>query len=215
MRILIVEDEAPIREGISEFLQSQDYEVAEASDGMEGLEVFRKFQPDLVILDIMMPRMGGLAMLKEIRKTSRLPVLVLTAMSDEKTQVVSFDALADDFISKPFSLLILKKRVEALLRRSGKSESVWTCGEAKVDFDGFQAWYQGEEADLKPKEIRLLKYLVEHKGQVLSRQQMLDQLWDVEEAPFDRVIDVYIKNLRKKLHLECITTVKGVGYKVQ
>lgn len=215
MKILVVEDEVLIREGISEFLKSQEYEVEEAGDGVEGLEVFRKFQPDLVILDIMMPRMNGLAMLAELRKTSRLPVLMLTAMSDEKTQVESFDALADDYISKPFSLLILKKRVEALLRRSGMPESVWTYGEARVDFDGFQAWYQGEEADLKPKEIRLLKYLVEHKGQVLTRQQMLDQLWEMEEAPFDRVIDVYIKNLRKKLHLECIKTVKGVGYKVE
>ncbi|NMM94472.1 response regulator transcription factor [Bifidobacterium oedipodis] len=215
MKILVVEDEESIREGIGEFLRSQGYEVKEAADGLEGLDVFREFQPDLMILDIMMPKMNGLAMLKEIRKTSRLPVLMLTAMSDEKTQVASFDALADDYISKPFSLLILKKRVEALLRRSGRSESVWTCGEAKVDFDGFQAWYQEEEADLKPKEIRLLKYLVDHTGQVLTRQQMLDQLWDMEEAPFDRVIDVYIKNLRKKLHLECITTVKGVGYKIQ
>lgn len=215
MKILVVEDEVLIREGISEFLKSQEYEVEEAGDGVEGLEVFRKFQPDLVILDIMMPRMNGLAMLTEIRKTSRLPVLILTAMSDEKTQVESFDALADDYISKPFSLLILKKRVEALLRRSGMPESVWTYGEARVDFDGFQAWYQEEKADLKPKEIRLLKYLVEHKGQVLTRQQMLDQLWEMEEAPFDRVIDVYIKNIRKKLHLECIKTVKGVGYKVE
>lgn len=214
MKILVVEDEELIREGICEFLESQGYETFEAGDGIEGLELFRKIQPELIILDIMMPKMDGLTMLGEIRRTSRVPVLMLTAMSDEKTQVASFDKLADDYISKPFSLIILKKRVEALLRRSRTSNSVWTCGEAKVDFEGFKAWYREEEADLKPKEIRLLKYLTEHNGQVLTRQQMLDQLWEMEEAPFDRVIDVYIKNLRKKLHLECIKTIKGVGYKI-
>lgn len=215
MKILVVEDETVIREGISEFLRSQEYEVLEAKDGLEGLECFRAGQPDLVILDIMMPRMDGLEALRELRKTSCIPVLMLTAMTDEKTQVKSFDALADDYISKPFSLIILKKRVEALLRRSGAPDSIWNYGEAKVDFEGYLAWYQGKEADVKPKEIKLLKYLVEHRGQVLTRQQMIDQLWGLEEAPFDRVIDVYIKNLRKKLGLDCIKTVKGVGYKVE
>lgn len=215
IHILVVEDEELIREGIAEFLSAQDYKVQVAKDGQEGLDVFNKETFDLIIMDIMMPKMNGIELLQEIRKTSKVPVLMLTALTDEKTQISSFDALADDYISKPFSLMILKKHIEALLRRTKLPLSFWTYQDTKVDFSGYKAWLSDKEVDIKPKEIKLLRFLLEHQGQVLTRQQILDNIWSYEDAPYDRVIDVYIKNLRKKLQLECIKTIKGVGYKIE
>lgn len=138
-------------------------------------------------------------------------------MDDEYTQLMSFEEQADDYMSKPFSLAILEKRIEALLRRSKPDyhKGIWIYENTKVDFSGYSATYKALEVDIKPKEIKLLNLLVENAGQVLTRDQILDRLWDHEKAPIDRVIDVYIKNLRKKLHLDCIKTVKGVGYKYE
>lgn len=217
-RILLVEDEEITREGVAEFLREQEYEVLEAEDGEKALQLFRKFQIDIIVLDVMLPKLDGFQVLHEVRKESRVPVLMLTAMSDEKTQIMSFDEQADDYMSKPFSLLVLEKRIAALLRRTEsvqKTPDFWTWEDAKVDFVGFTAYYKEELQDVKPKEIKLLRLLTEHMGQVLTREQILDQLWSDEEAPLDRVVDVYIKNLRKKLHLTCIKTVKGVGYKIE
>lgn len=217
-RILLVEDEEITREGVAEFLREQEYEVLEAEDGEKALQLFRKFPIDIIVLDVMLPKLDGFQVLHEVRKESRVPVLMLTAMSDEKTQIMSFDEQADDYMSKPFSLLVLEKRIAALLRRTEsvqKTPDFWTWEDTKVDFVGFAAYYKEELQDVKPKEIKLLRLLTEHMGQVLTREQILDQLWSDEEAPLDRVVDVYIKNLRKKLHLTCIKTVKGVGYKIE
>lgn len=215
MNILLVEDDMMIREGVTEFLTEEGYQVMSAADGEAGLALFRESVVHLVILDIMLPKMDGIQVLQEIRKKSKVPVLMLTAMTDEQTQVKSFDELADDYICKPFSLLILKKRIEALLRRNYKESSIWKYGSAVVDFAGYTATYEGVDAGVKPKEIKLLAMLLEHAGQVLSREQILNQIWGEEDGPYDRVVDVYVKNLRKKLHLDCVVTVKGVGYKIE
>ena len=215
MNILVVEDDATIREGLVEFLSDQGYQVLYAEDGEGGLSLFRENTVHLMILDIMLPKLDGIQVLREVRKTSNIPVLMLTAMSDEQTQVKSFDQLADDFISKPFSLIILKKRIEALLRRHYGEKSIWQYGRAVVDFTGYSATYDGKDAQVKPKELKLLELLLAHNGQALTREQILNRIWGEEEAPFDRVIDVYVKNLRKKLNLTCIVTVKGVGYKIE
>lgn len=215
MNILVVEDDAVIREGIVEFLSEEGYQVLEAADGEEGLAMFQKNPVHLILLDIMLPKMDGIQVLQEIRRFSKIPVLMLTAMTDEETQVKSFDELADDYMCKPFSLILLKKRVEALLRRNYAESKIFTYGDAVVDFTGFTATYQGEDALVKPKEIKLLEVLTANKGQVMTREQILNSIWGEEEAPFDRVIDVYVKNLRKKLKLDCIITVKGVGYKIE
>lgn len=214
MNLLLVEDDMMIREGVVEFLSQQGHQVFSAGDGEAGLALFRAHTVHLLILDIMLPKMDGLQLLGEIRKSSRVPVLMLTAMTDEKTQVQSFDALADDYLCKPFSLVLLGKRVEALLRRDYGQRNVWEYGGAVVDFSGCQATYQGQDAQVKLKEIKLLELLLRHPGQVMTREQILDAIWGPDEAPYDRVIDVYINNLRKKLHLDCIVTVKGLGYKV-
>lgn len=214
MNILIIEDEDIIRDGISEFLIDNGYDVWTSSDGKEGLSKFYEQEFHLIILDIIMPQMNGTDVVQEIRKSSQIPIIMLTALSDEKTQAQCFDIQAADYISKPFSLLILLKRIEALIRRHYPAQNIWTYKEAKVDFTAWTATYQGKDALVKPKEIKLLAILLQHKGQTLSREQILNLIWQDEEAPYDRVIDVYIKNLRKKLHLDCINTIKGVGYKI-
>lgn len=218
-KILLVEDEKLAREGVRDFLISRGYLVTEAVDGEEAVKKFCESGQsvfDLVILDVMLPKMNGILVLKEIRKRSKVPVLMLTALSDEGTQLASFDNLADDYLCKPFSLLILEKRIEALLRRAlenpQKEEvSKWVRKGVLVDFLEYKGYLNGVDVDLKPKEVELLKLLIENPRVTLRREQILEELWK-DELPYDRVIDVYIKNLRKKLQIDCIKTVKGVGY---
>ena len=217
-KILLVEDEKLAREGVRDFLISRGYLVTEAVDGEEAVKKFYESEQsvfDLVILDVMLPKMNGILVLKEIRKKSEVPVLMLTALSDEGTQLASFDNLADDYLCKPFSLLILEKRIEALMRRlkdTQKEEvSKWAREGVLVDFLEYKGYLNGVDVDLKPKEVELLKLLIENPKVTLRREQILEELWK-DELPYDRVIDVYIKNLRKKLQIDCIKTVKGVGY---
>ena len=199
------------------YLSEVGYEVKVASDGQEGIDLFRQNKFDLVLLDIMLPKINGFGVLSQIRETSNVPVIMLTAMNDDYSQIMSFNEKADDYITKPFSVVILHKRIEALLRRIPGKENTnkWLYKDVEVDFLGFSAKKQGKTVDLKPKEIKLLELLLKYKNQVLTRSQMLDNLWDVEETPLDRVIDVYIKNIRKKLGIDCIITVKGIGYKFE
>lgn len=215
MNILIVEDDTAIREGVAEFLKENEYEVLCAEDGEKALEILKSKEIHLALLDIMLPKKNGIEVLKELRTFSELPVIMLTAVTDEETQVQTFDNFADDYICKPFSLILLLKRIEALLRARYKTEDTWKYKDAVVDFSGYRATYLGKDAAVTPKEIKLLAVLLENAGQVVSRDQILDRIWGEEESPFDRVVDVYVKNLRKKLQLDCIITVKGVGYKLE
>ena len=211
--VLLVEDEPAVRTGTEQFLRQRGFTVVTAISGEEALQKFAK--ADVIILDIMLPGMSGIEVLHQIRQTSDVPVLMLTALHDESTQLASFDELTDDYMSKPFSLVILEKRLQALLRRRKPSQTLWQRGLASVDFMAYQGFYDGNDAHLKPKEVQLLKLLVDNPNMVWSRQAIIDKLWRDDEVPFDRVIDVYIKNLRKKLHLDCIITVKGVGYRYE
>lgn len=217
INILIVEDEKEIREGVSEYLAEVGYSVISAEDGMQAIELFKNNKIDLVILDIMLPKANGFVVLNKIRQESNVPVIMLTAMSDDYTQIMSFDEEADDYITKPFSIIVLHKRIEALLRRGVKvsENKKWCYGDIEIDFEGYSARKNGENIDLKPKEIKLIELLLKYEGKVLTRAQILDNLWSIEESPNDRVIDVYIKNIRKKLLLDCIVTVKGIGYKFE
>ena len=217
INILIVEDEKEIREGVSEYLSEVGYNVISAEDGIQAIELFKNSKIDLVILDIMLPKANGFVVLNKIRQESNVPVIMLTAMSDDYTQIMSFDEKADDYITKPFSIIVLHKRIEALLRRGVKvsENKKWLYGDIEIDFEGYSARKNGENIDLKPKEIKLIELLLKYEGKVLTRAQILDNLWNIEESPNDRVIDVYIKNIRKKLLLDCIVTVKGIGYKFE
>jgi DNA-binding response regulator vncR len=216
MKILIVEDDRMIREGVVEFLREFKYEMVEAEDGLEALKKFNH-EINLVILDIKLPSMSGLEVLRKIREKSRVPVLMMTAFSDEESQIMAFSNLADGFMEKPFSLPVLKARVEALLKKTlGEDLREFSYQETKIDFVSFRAEIAGQAVEVKPKELEILKYLFLNEGRVLTREQIIENVWkESEEIPFDRVIDVYIKELRKKIKLDCIYTVRGVGYKLE
>ena len=205
-----------IREGVVEFLREFKYEMVEAGDGIEALKKFNH-EINLVILDIKLPSMSGLEVLGKIREKSRVPVLMMTAFSDEESQIMAFSNLADGFMEKPFSLPVLKARVEALLKKTlGEDLREFNYQETKIDFVSFRAEIAGRPVEVKPKELEILKYLFLNEGRVLKREQIIENVWkESEEIPFDRVIDVYIKELRKKLKLDCIYTVRGVGYKLE
>lgn len=215
--LLIVEDDIATNEAICEYMRSAGHTTFSAFDGEQGLKIVKERPIDLVVLDIMLPKITGLEVLKELRVKSQIPVLMLTALDDESIQASSFDEEADDYITKPFSMLLLGKRVTALLRRSGKTSELHQIqfGDITIDFGGYTASGKNGQIDLTPKEIDLLKLLVEHKGLVLTRSQILDELWGYDYPIIERTIDTYIKNLRKKLNLDRIITVKGVGYKYE
>lgn len=215
--LLIVEDDMKTSEAICEYLNCAGHEAIPAYDGAAALRLFQEERIELAVLDIMLPKMTGLAVLHEIRRTSSLPVLMLTAIEDEYTQIQSFDELADDYITKPFSMVLLGKRIAALLRRSGQSTMPQTMafGDVTVDFSGYTARDAHGKIELTPKEIDLLRLFVEHKGLVLTRNQILDELWGDDNPIIDRTIETYVKNLRKKCRLDCLKTVKGIGYKYE
>lgn len=217
MKLLVVEDDYDTSDGVCEYFKEAGYEVTPAYDGENALELAKQTSYDLILLDVMLPKLTGLAVLHELRKTSNVPVIMLTAISDEYTQVASFDGMADDYVTKPFSIVLLGKRVEALLRRGKFNDfpHIWRYKDISVDFNGFTAESVNGPIEVTPREIMLLRLLVEHKGKVLSRERILDELWGEERPVFDRTVDSHIKNLRKKLNLDCIVTVTGVGYKLE
>ena len=215
MNILVVEDDQSIREGIAAFLSEFGYTMVEAKDGQEALLKFNK-EIHLVILDIQIPFVNGLTVLKEIRKQSKLPVLILTAFSDEEYKIDAFTSLADGYMEKPFSLPLLKARIDSLMQKNYGQAEKFSYKNVEVDFSGYSAKVDGKSVDMNAKEVEILKYLFENEGQALTREQILDYVWkETEEIPFDRVIDVYIKELRKKLKLDCIFTIRNVGYKLE
>ena len=215
MKILIVEDEVLIREGMSDYLMECGHEVFEAGDGHEALGLFYREMPDLVLLDIQLPILNGLEVLKTIRKTSSVPVLMLTAFHDEDYKLTAFGEFADGYLEKPFSLSLLRVRIEAIFKKLQPSR-VFTYGDVWVDFESYTASQAGQAISMNAKELEILEYLLRHEGKARTRSQILDAVWkETEEIPFDRVIDVYIKELRKKLELDCIVTVRNVGYKLE
>ncbi len=215
--ILIVEDDRTTNDLICDYLLDAGHSVRQAYDGKQALELFYREVVELVILDIMLPYINGMQVLKEIRKTSMVPVLMLTALNDEGTQISSFDSMADDYITKPFSMVLLGKRVLALLRRLGKivDQDVWEYGDIKIDFNGYLAEKGGEVVELAPKEIQLLRLLIKNAGRVMTRENLIDGVWGMDAPLFDRTIDTYIRRIRQKLSLDCIKTVKGVGYRFE
>lgn len=215
--ILIVEDDVDTNEAVSEYLNSCGYKTVPAYDGLQAVEQFHENLCNAVVLDIMLPKCSGLEVLRKIREISDVPVLMLTAIGDESTQAESFDGFADDYLTKPFSMLLLGKRVGALLRRASKAATpeIYFIGGVKVDFSGYHAEDDHGPVDLTPKEIQILKLLVDNEGLVLTRTQILNDLWGQECELSERAIDTYIKRLRQKLQTDCIVTVKGVGYKFE
>ena len=217
--ILIVEDDININNLLCEVLRKPGYTSEQAFSGTEAkllLDIKEKAYT-LVLLDLMLTGASGEEVLKEIRKQGRLPVIVLTAKDSIDDKIGVLTDGADDYITKPFSMLILGKRITALLRRSQSKPAVnmIKLGDVTVDFSGYTACDENGKIDITPKELEILKVLIDNKGLVLSRNQILDDVWGYDCDVIDRTIDAYIRNIRKKLRLDCITTVKGIGYKFE
>lgn len=215
MRLLVVEDDRTLREGIGEYLAEFGYTVIEAKDGREAISKFNH-DINLIILDIQIPFVNGLDVLKEIRRKSKVPVLILTAFSDEEYKIEAFTNLADGYIEKPFSLPVLKARIDSLIKKNFGQIEKFEYKNIEINFTSYTAKINDEKIDINAKELEILKCLLNNEGQALTRMQIIDNVWkETEEIPYDRVIDVYIKELRKKLGLDCIITIRNVGYKLE
>ncbi len=219
-KILVADDEPRMRRLIRDFLEADGYLVAEAGDGNQALDIFISDEDkfSLLVLDVMMPGMSGLDVCREVRRISRVPVVMLTALSQENDVVTGFDVGADDYITKPFSPKIFVARVEALLRRcdENKENSLEADG-IKVDKEAHAVYVDGREIYLSLKEYDLLLYLLENRGRTLSREKILDNVWNYDYYGDARTIDTHVTKLRKKLGLygNMLQTVRGVGYKFE
>lgn len=219
-KILVVDDESRMRKLVRDFLEKQGYKVLEAGDGMEAIEIFYEEKDvALVILDVMMPRMDGWETLRAIRKDSKVPIIMLTARGSERDELQGFELGVDEYISKPFSPKILVARVSAILRRtgSGQVEQVIKIGGIEVDKAAHMVKVDGKNVELSYKEFELLTYFVENQGIALSREKILNNVWDYDYFGDARTIDTHVKKLRSKLEEkgEYIKTIWGMGYKFE
>ncbi len=220
-RILIVDDEKMIRNVVKEYAEFEGYETAEAENGMEAVELCRKEDFDIIIMDIMMPRLDGYSAVKEIRKTKQIPVIMLSARGEEYDKLFGFEIGVDDYVVKPFSPKELLARIKAVLKRGGTAEETKI---EKIRFEGLEINITGREvtidgktAQLTPKEYDLLFYLVRNKGIALSREKLLEEVWGYDFYGDDRTVDTHIKMLRSSLgdYRKFIVTLRGMGYKFE
>lgn len=219
MKILVIEDDRDIEELLQFFLEDNGYQVAIARDGLEGITMFREGGFSLILLDIMLPKIDGYAVCELVRKESDIPIIMVTALSDEEDQMKGLDLLADDYITKPFSMPVLLRKIGAVLRRSqrnqkGEANRMLLYQQLRLDLDNYQVFVAGEETSLTKREFEILKMLLENQGKVMTREILLEQLWQYEFYGNDRVVNNHIKNLRRKLGGSYIETVKGVGYRI-
>ncbi len=221
-KILIVEDEPDMVLGLKDNFEFEGYEVATASDGQAGLEQARATKPDLIVLDVMLPKLSGLEVCKTLRGEGyQGPILMLTARGQEIDKVVGLELGADDYVTKPFSIRELLARVKAVLRRTdGKAKRLarYAFADVELDFEAYKATKQGEALDLSPREFELLRYLIERKGDTVSRDQLLEDVWGYESYPSTRTVDTHIAKLRAKIGDSgseplWILTIHGMGYK--
>ena len=222
-KILIIEDEEDLVKGLKLNLADEEYEVDWASDGLEGLRKALQETPDLIILDIMLPEKNGLEVCRELRqKNIGIPIIMLTAKGEEIDKVVGLEIGADDYITKPFSVRELLARLKAHLRRTDREVKtlprMYSFGDVEIDFSHFKAQRKGKELDLTSTEIDILKYLIAHRGEVVTRDDLLDKIWGYDSYPTTRTIDNHILKLRKKIeddpaHPQYILSVYGGGYR--
>jgi DNA-binding response OmpR family regulator len=222
-RVLVVEDDEAMAVALRDGFTYEGYDVTVARDGEEGLRGARENPPELMILDVMLPKMTGLEVCKQLRgEGSQLPIIMLTARGQEIDKVLGLKLGADDYVTKPFSFMELMARVEAVLRRSQPGglghRSAYEFGDMTVDTDRHDATKNGKPIELTPREFRLLGYLLEHRGEVVSREELLDAVWGYDTIPFTRTVDTHIAKLRKKIEDDAsdpqhIITVHRLGYK--
>lgn len=219
-KILVVDDESRMRKLVKDFLEKKNFRVLEAGDGEEAMDIFYEEKDiALLILDVMMPKMDGWEVCREIRKNSKVPIIMLTARSDERDELLGFDLGVDEYISKPFSPKILVARVEAILRRTGQNnpEDVISAGGIVIDKAAHLATVDGKPMELSFKEFELLTYFLENQGIALSREKILNSVWNYDYFGDARTIDTHVKKLRSKMgdKGEYIKTVWGMGYKFE
>ena len=220
LKILVVDDESRMRKLVKDFLTKKNFQVLEAGDGEEAMDIFYEEKDiALIILDVMMPKMDGWEVCREIRKNSKVPIIMLTARSDERDELLGFDLGVDEYISKPFSPKILVARVEAILHRTGQgsAEDVLSAGGIVIDKAAHLATVDGKTMDLSFKEFELLTYFLENEGIALSREKILNSVWNYDYFGDARTIDTHVKKLRSKMgdKGEYIKTVWGMGYKFE
>ena len=220
VKILVIDDEEAIINLVTSYLRPEGYEIYTAADGVSGLQVFRAFNPDLILLDIMLPGMDGIELLSKIRRESDTYVIMLTAKSEEIDKIVGLSIGADDYVTKPFSPRELVARIKAAVRRMGNGGgspdvSVLVFKHIRIDTGRRKVWVGDQLIELTTTEFDLMKSLAEHRGLVLSREQLLEDVWGHEYFGELRVVDVHIGHIRKKIGDEYITTVRGVGYRFE
>ena len=215
--ILVVEDDYKSQQLLQQFLTSNGCKVDCANDGLEGIQMYKDRNYNLILLDIVMPNLDGFSMCKMIRKESDVPIIFVTALSSESDQIKGFDLLCDDYIVKPFSYNLLIKRIEAVLRRSKEDKAgvYLTFEKIKLNLKTYSAEIDGKIIDLTLKEFNILKSLIENYPQVVTREKLLDSIWGYDYFGDTRIVDAHIKNIRKKIILPYIKTVKGIGYTLQ
>jgi len=215
VKILIVDDEVLIRKVIKEYCILENYEVVEAENGIDAIEKIKHDNIDLIVLDVMMPKLDGLSAFKEIKKIKNIPTIVLSARSEEFDKLTGFELGIDDYVTKPFSPKELMARIKAVLKRSKNIEDSYIYEDLKIDTLGRVVIIDNKEVKLTPKEYELLNYFIENKGIALSREQLLTKVWGYNFFGDDRTVDTHIKMLRNNLgkYRNLIVTVRGVGYK--
>lgn len=214
-RILIIDDEEQIRNILRIYLVKEGYEVTEAEDGEEGLKIFYEKPFDLILLDVMLPKKDGWSILREIKKYTKTPVIMLTARDEIEDEIFGFEIGADDYITKPFNNKVLLARIKALLKKTNMLiESSIEIGELIINDSSHYVANLTGEIDLAPKEYELLMYLIKNNRIALSREKLLNEVWGYDFYGENRTIDAHIKNLRKKIGKKAIKTVRGIGYKL-
>lgn len=218
-KILVVEDDPDIQELLNNFLLETCYQTVIANDGLEALSAFSAAPFDLVLLDVMLPKIDGFAVCELIRRQSQVPIIMLTALSSEEEQIRGLDLQVDDYITKPFSMPILIRKIASVLRRSSlqpqERHKTIAYQNLILDFDSHTAAVDGTAYELTQREFEVLKELLTHQGRILTRQNLLDKFWRYDFYGDERVIDTHIKNLRKKLGIDFIQTIRGAGYKIE
>ena len=216
-KILVVEDDLDIQELLQNFLQESGYDITVANDGLEAINIFSDDDFDLILLDILLPKIDGFSVCEFIRKKSQIPIIILTALNGEKEQIKGLDLQVDDYITKPFSMPVLVRKIAAVLRRTSKTSDqehkTISYDNLILDFDDYTASVNGISYELTQREFEVLRELLLNQGRILTRQNLLNKLWKYDFYG-ERVIDTHIKNLRKKLNITFIQTIRGVGYKI-
>ena len=216
-RILVVEDEKDIQNIIKAFLENAEYKVETADDGLDAINLIQKNNYDLILLDIMLPKIDGFTVCEMIRKNSNIPIIILTALTDEESQLKGFDKLADDYITKPFSMPVLLKHIEAIFRRTDNNNETSNILKYKnmiLNTENYEVYVDNQKVTLTFREYEILKLFLENQGKVFTRDNILNSIWNYDYFGDDKIVNTHIKNIRKKLGYEYIETVRGVGYKI-